>query len=69
MAPDLRSALEAVAAGRTLTNQAAAANIVDPALLKAHQPAFRAWNSFARASRAGKGEPLAAPSEILTPLP
>lgn len=63
---DLRADLEAVAEGRTLADQFSKASRVDAALVEQHQADFRAWQRFASASA---GEPLPAPSEILTPLP
>lgn len=67
---DLRATLQTIADGR----DPRLAAVFGPATLhekdvKLHQPAFRAWGRFAVASLKGAGEPLAAPVEILAPLP
>ncbi len=63
MASDVRAALEAIAAGRSTR---AGTNVLAPALIQDNADAFRAWAVFASAKA---GEPLAAPTETLTPLP
>ncbi len=67
---DIRATLEAIAAGKDpRLSELLAKNIVDPLLVKGRQKEFRAWERFAASGKRDGGEPLAAPSEVLTPLP
>ncbi len=66
---DLRPDLERIAAGRTLAEVFEAGTVLDPAAVEKLQGAMRPWKSFAEASLEGGGERLAAPAELLTPLP
>ena len=61
--PDLRARLEQIARGESSTPKA---GVIEPGLVATHQQAFNAWARFAGH---GSGEPLAAPAELLTPLP
>lgn len=67
---DVRAHLTAVASGKTPSAEAGG-TIVDAGFAAKHQAAFVAWHRFvAKAHReGGRGEPLHAPAEILTPLP
>jgi hypothetical protein len=62
--PDVRAALEAVAAGKAPVKTSA--KIVDPAFVKANQKDFVAWDMFATPN---DGEAISAPQDLLTPLP
>lgn len=64
MKRDVRAALEAIAAGKP--SKEAERLALDPVVVKKHQRDFLAWDRFATPL---DGEPLAAPAEILAPLP
>lgn len=67
---DVRDQLKSIAAGRD-PRLAAVLNhgtLLDPGVVKKDQPAFRAWDRFVHECSQGHGEPLAAPTELLTPL-
>lgn len=67
---ELRSTLEQIAAGKepgSLPGSMAPAVTVDA--VKRSQAAFRAWHAFTVSAFKRAGEPLAAPSDVLTPLP
>lgn len=64
---DLRAQLEAMAEGRNLAAIHGRDRIVDPAIIEKHGRDFSAWSRFAALEQ--EGEPLAAPAEILAPLP
>lgn len=67
---DLRPTLEQIAAGKDPRLAAVlGAPTISVASVKAAQPAFRAWQAFTANVLRNRGEPLAAPSEALTPLP
>lgn len=59
----LRARLEALAAGRPPVSDRAGE--LHPGFVDEHQAAFAAWERFCRIG----GEALAAPAELLTPLP
>jgi hypothetical protein len=66
--PDLRAELEAMAEGRRLADVFANANgaVIEADVVSRNERDFIAWARFAQPHA---GEPLAAPSEILAPLP
>ena len=62
-ATDFRPTLEAMAKGKHVQDGPS----IDVEAVKSHAKAFQAWAKFADSRRAG--EPMAAPSELLGPLP
>lgn len=64
MKKDVRPQLEAIAQGKPVPGSPAPA--IDEALVKRHQGDFQAWRAFATPA---PGEPLAAPADLLSPLP
>lgn len=66
---DVRADLEAIAAGRTLATHFDRSTIVDEAAIDRLQPDCRPWVAFVRESRSGRGERMAAPGELLVPMP
>lgn len=68
--PDLRAQLKAIAAGRAAAPATARGTpVVTREDVKREQQAFSAWQYFVRSVDRVVGEPLAAPSATLTPLP
>lgn len=61
---DVRAELEATAAGNKPAQSGPA--VLDEAAARKHQREFQAWHAF---STPHTGERLAAPAELLTPLP
>ena len=59
---NLRARLEAIAAGKKRSDRA---DVLQPGEIEKHEAAFGAWQRFSQIG----GEPLAAPSELLPPLP
>lgn len=62
---DIRAELEAIAAGKATGIKPGEA-LINEALVEKHGADFAAWKRF---SEPRAGEPLAAPAELLTPLP
>jgi hypothetical protein len=68
--PDLHATLKAIAAGKaTGPTSARGAPVVTRESVERDQKAFAAWSAFVRSIDEHAGEPLAAPSATLTPLP
>jgi len=61
----LRVRLEAIAAGRPI--ERAPKHSIQPDIAKQGQPSFTAWSRFAASGT--RGESLAAPADLLPPLP
>ena len=68
---DVRDQLKSIAAGKDprLAAVLAGAVLLNPEVVRKHQPVYRAWDRFVHECLKGHGEPLAAPTESLTPLP
>lgn len=67
--PDLRATLRAIAAGNTPANDKPRCDVLAAADVRRDHAAFSAWRAFVRAVGHDEGEPLAAPSATLSPLP